>query len=33
MTPDGGFAQLVEDGPLAVLDDEEVAVIERGWVG
>lgn len=31
MTPDGGFAELVEDGPDEQLDDDDVAVLQHGW--
>jgi ureidoacrylate peracid hydrolase len=31
MTPDGGFAELVEDGPAEQLDDDDVAVLHHGW--
>jgi ureidoacrylate peracid hydrolase len=32
MTPDGGFAELVENGPAEVLEDDDVAVLTQGWV-
>jgi mannose-6-phosphate isomerase-like protein (cupin superfamily) len=32
MTPDGGFAELVESGPAEALDDDDVAVLAQGWV-
>jgi hypothetical protein len=31
MTPDGGFADLVEAGPLATLDDDDLAILRQGW--
>jgi ureidoacrylate peracid hydrolase len=32
MIPDGGFAELVGDGPAATLDEDDVAVLSRDWV-
>ena len=32
MTPDGGFAELVANGPAETLDGGDVAVLNQGWV-
>ena len=32
MTPDRGFAELVEAGPLERLDDDDLGVLSEGWM-
>jgi ureidoacrylate peracid hydrolase len=32
MTPDAGFAELVEHGPAETLDEDDLVVLNQGWV-